>query len=792
MLSVWLLKSAADLRQRSLQAAVLAVVLVAGSAILTLAFTVDRSTLRVFSQVHEDANGPHVWLSGDEADLALAAEDPGVAQASQLFHSLEGALIHEGEAHAAVIWGMSEAPVVAPSLLTDGRWVDPDRDDEIVVGVGLARAAGIAPGDRLLLVGANSRAASYQVVGVVTPVVRVPYPQLTPAGVFVSEAALDGLAGGPAEALAESERALPQHETSMGVRLAATTTPDRYVDGLTGRLEAVTWQETRAAVIDQTRGPATMLRIFAIFAVLALGFVVAATVTNHALAQQREIGLFKAVGITPRQTTLMLLAQMLAISVPAAAIGIAIGVATTRYFQWSITELLDTSAATSVAVPSLIGVFVAVQVLVMLCAVIPAAKAGRTRIIDAIASSRRQTAGSASLMARAASALRLPETVVVGVKDIFTRPLRSWFTVAAIAVAVATLMMTATLRYSLQLIVDEPALIGSSPYELRASRLGELTPARPTNSGVPSASLTHEEAQAVVAAHPGVDTFITDRAVMTAIEGIAVINHAVQGDLAAMKFLLLEGRPIAAQDEVMVAAGLARNLDLAVGDELAVEVLPGRTVAMRIEGIYFADENEGNELMYQFGAMRALDPGAEPGDFDIRLRPDADLHTVVADLAGATAGLLAVTNLQRETDANISDGRQLITPMSILGGGLALLASANLLSSLVFSVKERTAEFGILKSIGFTPRQVVGIVMTGVAPLALLGTLIGVPVGYYLIEWIFRSQAEAHQPSDIIQLPPAPWLAGLVVVALAIVFAGAFLPARRAGRIGVAEALRAE
>lgn len=151
----------------------------------------------------------------------------------------------------------------------------------------------------------------------------------------------------------------------------------------------------------------------------------------------------------------------------------------------------------------------AVQVLVVVCAVVPAAREGRTRIVDAIASSPRQTAGSASLVARKANALRLPQVIVVGVKDVFSRPLRSWLTVAAISVAVATLMMTVTLRYSLQLVVDEPALMGSSPYELQASRLGDITPVRPGDSGLPTASIAHEEVEAAVAAHPDVEASIT-------------------------------------------------------------------------------------------------------------------------------------------------------------------------------------------------------------------------------------------------------------------------------------------
>ncbi len=792
MWSTWLLRSAADLRQRWLQVVVLAGVLVAGSAVLTLAFTVDRSTLRVFEQVREEANAPDAWLSGDEADLVLTVEQPGVVDATQVFHSLEGSLIIRGEAHAAVIWGLSETPVVAPGLLREGRWVDVARDDEVVIDVGLARAAGIAPGDRLLLVTPNSRGASYVVVGIVTPTVRVPYPQLTPAGVFVSAAGLDGLAGGSLPTLPQGDRDLLNHKTSIGVRLDAATTPGQFAEGLTEDISSVTWQEARAAVIDQTRGPSTMLRIFSIFAVMALSFVVAATITNHAVAQKREIGLLKAVGITPGQTTLMLIGQVLAISIPSAVAGILIGIATTQYFQWSITDLLDASAATSVSLPAMLVVFVAVQVLVVVCAVLPAWRAGRTRIVDAIASSPRQTAGSASLVARVANAVHLPQVLVVGAKDIFSRPLRSWLTIAAISIAVATLMMTVTLRYSLQLVVDEPALMGSSPFELQAFRLGDITPVRTGDDALPADSITHEDARAAITAHPGVEAFITDRATTSVIGDLEVILHAVEGDFGAMNFLLLDGRPIAAQDEVMVAAGLAQNLNLRVGKEFAVEVLPGRPIAMTIVGVYFADVNEGNELMYQLDALRALDPGAEAGAFDIRLKPGIEPEEVVVGLAEATGGRLALTNLTRETGANVSDGQQLITPMTLLGGGLALLAAANLLSSLVFSVRERTAEFGIMKSIGFTPRQVVGVVMTGVAPLALLGTLIGVPLGYYLIEWIFRSQAEAHQPSDIIQLPPSPWLAGLVIVALAIVFVGSFFPARTAGHLGVAEALRAE
>jgi hypothetical protein len=109
MWSTWFLKGRADIRQRWLQAVVLGIVLMAGSGAITLAFAVDRSTLRVIEGVHEEANSAHVWLYGDSAALAQAGVRPEVEQAGQVFVTLAGELVHKGEVHEASIWGASTA-----------------------------------------------------------------------------------------------------------------------------------------------------------------------------------------------------------------------------------------------------------------------------------------------------------------------------------------------------------------------------------------------------------------------------------------------------------------------------------------------------------------------------------------------------------------------------------------------------------------------------------------------------------------------------------------------------------
>lgn len=790
MWSIWALKSRADLRQRWLQVLVLASMIVAGSAALTLAFSVDRSTAAVFHRFHEDASGAHVWVFSDDEPTASAAEDPAVEAAGDIIPTLDGDLIYRGENVQASVWGLARSPSVAsPALLREGRWTDAARADEIVIDAGLAGDAGIAIGDTVMLVARNSLAATYEVVGIATPTFRVRYPEQLPALAFVSSTSIDDLTAGDPQSPDDIDQL--GLGFAQGFRLTDPDTAGAFLDAQSDG-DGITWQQAREDVLLESAGPPTMLRVFAIYAVLASGFVVAVTVANHAFSQQREIALFKAVGLTPAQLTLLFLGQVLAIAVASSLIGIAIGVLITPLFQWSITELLDAPAARSIHWPALAAVFVGVQVLAILSAALPAARAGSTSIVEAIALGRRQTGGRSSITARLMDRLRFPAFVVVGVKDTFSRPWRDSLTLAAIIVAVATLMMTFTFNYSLQRLTDNPQLIGSKPYELQANRLPSLTAATPPDTTIPDTPIAHEDARDIVASHPAVSAFVTDRSSTNDINGIGVVTRAIDGDVAEMGYVLSSGRLFSAPGEAIIGLGLAQQLDLSEGDRIDAEVLPGQPVTFTIVGRYFADENDGNTLMHSLGDLRAIDPNVDPGDFDLKLASHADRDGVILDIESLSEGRLVVTDLTGEADANLRQGRTLIAPMTILGAGLAVLAAANLLSSLVFSIRERTPQFGVLKSVGFTPLQVVAAVLVGVVPLALVGTIVGAPLGYWAIDQIMRSSAEPHQPADIMTIPSAPWLVALVAITLAISFLGALIPAIRAGRLGVSESLRAE
>jgi putative ABC transport system permease protein len=111
-----------------------------------------------------------------------------------------------------------------------------------------------------------------------------------------------------------------------------------------------------------------------------------------------------------------------------------------------------------------------------------------------------------------------------------------------------------------------------------------------------------------------------------------------------------------------------------------------------------------------------------------------------------------------------------------------LLVAGNTMAQ---SVRERTDELGVLKAVGFTNAQVLGLVLGESCFLAALGGVIGLTVAWFLI-----SAGDPTKGALPIFYFPTENLAMGVGLIFALGFAAGILPAAQAMRLRVAEALR--
>jgi ABC-type lipoprotein release transport system permease subunit len=124
-----------------------------------------------------------------------------------------------------------------------------------------------------------------------------------------------------------------------------------------------------------------------------------------------------------------------------------------------------------------------------------------------------------------------------------------------------------------------------------------------------------------------------------------------------------------------------------------------------------------------------------------------------------------------------------------LDAALLLITATTLVAVALLSVRERVRDYGVLKAIGLTPTQITSTLVSAHAALALVASLLAIPLGIGL--YLALVKAASGTTDDAVL---APWwsLAMIPIGTVLVVVAATSLPARLATRIRTADALRYE
>ena len=128
---------------------------------------------------------------------------------------------------------------------------------------------------------------------------------------------------------------------------------------------------------------------------------------------------------------------------------------------------------------------------------------------------------------------------------------------------------------------------------------------------------------------------------------------------------------------------------------------------------------------------------------------------------------------------------------AVLAAVLVLAAVVSLGLTLASGVGRRRRELSILKSLGFTRRQVSATVVWQSSIIVAIGLVVGVPLGVALGRWLWILFAERL---PVVGRPTVPVLLLAAVAGALLIVANlvAAVPARAAGRTPVAAILRSE
>jgi hypothetical protein len=623
--------------------------------------------------------------------------------------------------------------------LVAGRMPDQSDPYQVLASFSLQQDAGMHVGTviHVPLYAASQRAALLSGVGVQP---RGPTVNLRVVGIEAADGEFPGT--GPPDHNVYTTQAFAKTVNPKTVVLAGYLVRLRRGPADLPRLQAHARALGLAAIVDldaQTTAVTSSIRpqatgwwILAGLAVLAGIIVVAQALARQAAIESEPYITLSALGVSRRQLTALTMTTTLLIAVAGVAGGVALAVALSPFTPLGEARIAEPTPGVAFDASILLPGAAAGVIVVLALGAWPAARAARTRPAPDAATAR------PSRVVTLLTGARVPASALIGVRHALERGRGRTAVPVGPALlgsvlAVTALCATAVFGASLSHLTSTPALYGQ-PFDLAFSPGN----APPSFSQL-ATSLTGDRAISDVNLGAGEDVSINGRTV----SGIA--GQSLRGRLL---LTTVSGRLPRADDEIALGATTLRQIGARIGSLVRVAA-PGiqgraRTSLDRVVGTAVFAPNVGTAGLGT-GAVLTLDgllgdhcaPG--PGGTACQVRAVTEAGgTMLVRVPPGPGRAATLTRLARvypdavqfpATPANLANFGQAVNFPLIFGLILVLFGLATLVHLLLVSVARRRPELGLLKALGFVRRQVAFSVLWQATTVALVGIIIGVPVG---------------------------------------------------------------
>ena len=267
---------------------------------------------------------------------------------------------------------------------------------------------------------------------------------------------------------------------------------------------------------------------------------------------------------------------------------------------------------------------------------------------------------------------------------------------------------------------------------------------------------------------------------------------------------------------IVLGIELARSMFVRVGDQVTL-VAPGGQVTpagvmprfkpFTVVGTFDSGHYEYDSALAMIHAEDAARVFRFEGPTGVRLKLK-DLHQareVADELAATLPGQFLIRDWTRANKTWFAAVQVEKRMMFIILTLIVAVAAFNLVSTLVMTVTDKRADIAILRTLGSSPRSIMGIFVVQGAMVGVIGTvgglLLGLGIAYNIdvivpaLERLFHA---SFLPKDIYlisKMPSDPQrgdILPITIISLVLAFVATLYPSWRASRVNPAEALRYE
>ncbi|TCR20963.1 FtsX-like permease family protein [Streptomyces sp. BK205] len=619
-------------------------------------------------------------------------------------------------------------------------------------------------------------------------------------------------------------------QTALKAALDKALPADR-VETTTGRELA----DDQAELISSSMsGLKQGLLVFAGIALFVGTFIIANTFTMLVAQRTKELALLRAVGASRRQVTRSVLIEAFVVGLVAAVTGLVAGIG----IGAGLRSLMGTLGATVpdgplIITPGTVGAALAVGVLVtMLAAWLPGRRAAKIPPVAAMSSLHakattkslvlRNTLGAlfsgagvavilaattmdgsdgqapmglgavlliigvfilTPLLSRPLIAAAVPLMRVFGISGKLARqnsvrnPRRTAATASALMIGLTLITGMTVMAGSLQKSIDKMATAAvKADYVVSMANGNELSP----------------DVEKKLAKVDGVTEVSPLRNAASRIDGeteyLTGVNGSAIGKLTDLK--VDNGTFKVGGTDVVVDKDRAKSFGWRAGSTFTVHYEDGKAQRLTVAGVY-----EGNELISGIMLDTAtLSPHLrDASDMQVMLKTSDGTSDATKDRLEKALGSNPAIKVQDKKDLSDSIAQMFTLMLNMLYGLLAmavLVAVLGVINTLAMSVFERSQEIGMLRAIGLDRKGIKRMVRLESLVISLFGGVLGIGLGVFF-GWAAGELLGARMATYELVLPWAR-MAVFLLLAATVGILAALWPARRAARMNMLSAIKAE
>jgi putative ABC transport system permease protein len=534
-----------------------------------------------------------------------------------------------------------------------------------------------------------------------------------------------------------------------------------------------------------------LLVVVGVLTLFLSGFLVVNTIGALVTQQTRQIGVMKAVGALSGQLVGMYFVMVLSYGLMGLAVAIPLGQLATNWFVNFGSSKLNFLVSDYSLPPAILTIELAVGLLVPLAAAtVPVVLGMRMPVRQALYSTGTSAAEfGEGLLDRLLGRVRaLPRPVALALRNTFLRKGRLALTLITLTLAAAVFIAVASVRTSIFRTVD---LVGQ---HRNMDIWGSLYPAQPL------ADVTREALS--VPGVTGIEGWITRSGIRLRPDGSespAMVVDGVPPDTRYLHAEMKAGRWLLPGDTnaVVVDTGVLKSdPDIQVGGLITIKI--GNVEQMfRVVGIargdllnpfVYVSRDYLDTLLSAKGGVETIMVGTAQHDAESQSNIARDL----TDRFSAKQMRVTDTLTQRSLQKTIADSLGIIVVfLVIMAALLATVGGIGISGTMSINVLESTREIGVMRAIGASNGAIYQIFIAEGIVVGLMswafGAVVSVPLSWALTTALGDAMAFplsfSFSPGGVVA-----WL-GFVV---AISVLASLLPAYRAARVSVAEAIAYE